>query len=72
MSSRHSAAWAFPPKVKPFFDIDPIGLLVVNQPTFSPEQCMNAPHAVPDSGLSDLLDAGTFSSIILRMGAVII
>lgn len=72
MRCRNSAPGPFTAQVLPFFNIDPVGLLMVDEPALAPEQHLNSLKAKPYPGLGNLEDPFAFGPVIAGMMPVII
>lgn len=72
MGCSDASAWSPAPQVESFFFVYPVRLLVIDLPAFTPQQRVNAPHAEPDAGLGDLLNAFSHGAIVAWMRFVVI
>jgi len=72
MRRRDSAARTFAPEIEPFFHVDPISLLVIDEPALPPQQNVDAPHPIAHTRLGNLPDARSFRSVIARVRLVVV
>ena len=71
MHRRHSAPRALAPQIQPFLAVDPIRLLVIDDPAFAPHQRVNPFTAVPYTGLSNRPYPFSLSPVITGMRLIV-
>ena len=70
MHSGHASSGAFAPQVQTFLAVDPVGLLVIDQPALTPQQDMDAARAVANAYSGNIADPLPFRTIVTRVRAI--
>lgn len=70
MCRSNTAAWPLATQIQAFLAVNPVCLLVIDQPTLAPQQHVDAFGTIANPGSGDFLDPLPFGSVVPRTGAV--
>lgn len=70
MGCGHAPPWVLASQVQPFLAIDPVGLLVVDQPAFASQQNMDAARPIANARGSNFPNALPLGTIVTRVGTI--